>query len=63
MEYTKQEVEDAIRGHILRFNKQMNELSEKDEVELEQILDEAYNEIVGEYETKESIKIEKEFRK
>lgn len=48
MGYTKQEIENAIREHILRFNKWINELSEKHEVELKQILDEAYNEVIGE---------------
>lgn len=48
MECTKQEVENAIREHILKFNKWIDELSEKHAVELEQILDEAYNKVVGE---------------
>lgn len=56
MEYTKQEVEDAIRGHILRFNKWIEELSEKDEVELKQILNEAYNEATKELKMRENKK-------
>lgn len=47
--YTQKEVEDAVRGHILRFNKWIDELSKKHEAELKQILDEVYNEVEKEF--------------
>ena len=48
MEYTQKEIKDAIRGHILRFNEWIDELSKERAAELKQILDEAYNKIIGE---------------
>ena len=37
--YTQEEIENAIRGHILRFNEWINELSKEREAEFKQILD------------------------
>lgn len=48
IKYSQKEIEDAIKGHILRFNNWVNEFSEKYETELKQILNEAYSEIIGE---------------
>lgn len=37
--YTQEEIEKAIRGHILRFNKWIDELAKEHEAEFKQILD------------------------
>lgn len=46
--YTQEEVENAIRGSILRLNEQIDKLSKEREAEFKQILNKIYNEIIGE---------------
>lgn len=48
MKYTQEEVREAIKEQIVRFNKWIDELSQKHEVELRQVLSEAFDEAVEE---------------
>lgn len=46
MKYTQEEIKEAIEGHIVRFNKWIDELSQKHEAELRQVLSEAFEETI-----------------
>ena len=48
MKYTQEEVKEAIKGHIIRFNKWTDELSQKYEAELMQVLSEVFDEAIEE---------------